>query len=182
MSRVKSRPDGYLIAIIGDEDTATGFLLAGVGDKEGTNGSNYFVVDPSTFGASACIRMYPHAPELRATRLLTYVRHPIENTPVPAIEEAFKKFVEREDIAILLINQYVCFASSASAPSAPVGFLLTNDSVSVYAQIADKIRGAISKFNEPMPAILEIPSKEHPYDPNKDYILQRVRGMLGSSS
>lgn len=28
------------------------------------------------------------------------------------------------------------------------------------------------------PAILEIPSKEHPYDPNKDSILQRVKLMV----
>lgn len=50
MSRktLKSRVGGYLIAIIGDEDTATGFLLAGVGENHITNGSNYFVVDPST--------------------------------------------------------------------------------------------------------------------------------------
>lgn len=30
-----------------------------------------------------------------------------EDTPVPAIEDAFKRFTEREDIAIVLINQYV---------------------------------------------------------------------------
>lgn len=45
---LKSREGGYLIAIIGDEDTATGFLLAGVGDNQPSHGSNYFVVDPST--------------------------------------------------------------------------------------------------------------------------------------
>ena len=99
-----------------------------------------------------------------------------ENTPVPAIEEAFKKFVERDDIAILLINQYVCSILALA------GYLRQPSNSLRDAQIADKIRAVISKFNEPMPAILEIPSKEHPYDPNKDYILQRVRGMLGSSS
>lgn len=44
---IRSREGGYLIAIIGDEDTATGFLLAGVGDNQPTHGPNYFVVDPS---------------------------------------------------------------------------------------------------------------------------------------
>lgn len=48
-------------------------------------------------------------------------------------------------------------------------------------QIADKIRPAISKFHAAVPAVLEIPSKEHPYDSSKDSILQRVRGMLGPS-
>lgn len=118
--QLRSREGGYLIAVIGDEDTATGFLLAGIGQND-TNGSNYFVVDP-------------------------------KDTPAQAIEEAFKRFTEREDIAILLINQY----------------------------IADKIRPAVSKFTAAVPAILEIPSKEHPYNPAKDSILQRVRGMLGA--
>lgn len=30
-----------------------------------------------------------------------------------------------------------------------------------------------------MPAVLEIPSKEHPYDANQDGIMQRVKGMFG---
>ncbi len=55
-SRLKSRGEGYLIAVIGDEDTATGFLLAGVGSKEESGTSNYFVVDSST--CSFTRRMY----------------------------------------------------------------------------------------------------------------------------
>lgn len=46
--QIKSREGGFLIAVIGDEDTATGFLLAGVGDNHPSHGSNYFVVDSST--------------------------------------------------------------------------------------------------------------------------------------
>ena len=32
---------------------------------------------------------------------------------------------------------------------------------------------------QPIPAVLEIPSKEHPYDPNQDSILERVKGLFG---
>jgi len=32
---------------------------------------------------------------------------------------------------------------------------------------------------QPVPAILEIPSKEHPYDANQDSILLRVKNILG---
>jgi V-type H+-transporting ATPase subunit F len=47
--RVDGRSDStYLIAVIGDEDTVTGFLLAGVGQNDGNRDPNYFVVDPST--------------------------------------------------------------------------------------------------------------------------------------
>ena len=35
------------------------------------------------------------------------------------------------------------------------------------------------KHLQPIPAVLEIPSKEHPYDPNQDSILERVKGLFG---
>ncbi len=38
---------GKLIAIIGDEDTVTGFVLAGVGQKS-VDGSNFLVVKTGT--------------------------------------------------------------------------------------------------------------------------------------
>ncbi len=37
-----------------------------------------------------------------------------EETPVQAIEDAFKRFTDRDDIAIVLINQYVSFVSVTS--------------------------------------------------------------------
>ena len=67
-----------LIAVIGDEDTVTGFLLAGVGDakpKKSKAGPNYFVVG--------------------------------KQTPVADIEAAFKAMVARPDIAMLLICQHI---------------------------------------------------------------------------
>lgn len=45
----KSRPGGYLIAVIGDADTVAGFLMAGVGERDGKKDVNYFEVDLSTF-------------------------------------------------------------------------------------------------------------------------------------
>jgi V-type H+-transporting ATPase subunit F len=35
-----------IICVIGDEDTVTGFLLAGVGQRD-SNGANFLVVDAS---------------------------------------------------------------------------------------------------------------------------------------
>ena len=37
------------------------------------------------------------------------------------------------------------------------------------------IRHVIDRHDKPIPAILEIPSKDHPYDPNKDSILRRAK-------
>ena len=42
-------------------------------------------------------------------------------------------------------------------------------------QIAEMIRHVINDYNEALPAVLEIPSKDHPYDPNKDSILRRAK-------
>ncbi|KAG6545411.1 hypothetical protein Mapa_013011 [Marchantia paleacea] len=109
-----------LIAIIGDEDTVTGFLLAGVGNVDLRRKTNYLVVD--------------------------------SKTTIKAIEDAFKDFTNREDVAIVLISQY----------------------------IASMIRFQIDSYNKPLPAILEIPSKDHPYDPSQDSILSRVKHMFSA--
>jgi V-type H+-transporting ATPase subunit F len=37
------------------------------------------------------------------------------------------------------------------------------------------IRHVIDNHNEPSPAVLEIPSKDHPYDASKDSILRRAK-------
>lgn len=68
------------------------------------------------------------------------------------IAKAFDNFTsERKDIAILLINQH----------------------------IAELIRSHVDNFTNAFPAILEIPSKDHPYDPEKDSVLKRVRRLFG---
>lgn len=69
------------------------------------------------------------------------------------IEEAFREFTNREDVAVLLINQV----------------------------IAATIRHLLDGYTKPVPAILEIPSKDAPYDPSQDSVLQRVRFMFGES-
>lgn len=65
-----------------------------------------------------------------------------KNTSVTDIEETFKSFVSRDDIAIILINQH----------------------------IAEIIRYTVDDHTASIPAVLEIPSKEMPYDPSKVYI------------
>jgi len=73
-------------------------------------------------------------------------------TEVSTIEGAFESFTrERKDIAIVLINQH----------------------------IADKIRGKVDQYNEAFPSLLEIPSKDHPYDPERDSVMKRVRKLFG---
>ena len=111
--------EGSLIAVIGDEDTVTGFLLAGVGNVDTRRNTNFLVVDAKT--------------------------------TKKAIEDAFKDFTSREDIAVVLITQTV----------------------------ADTIRYLVDAQVVPVPAVLEVPSKDAPYDATKDSILSRVQHLLG---
>ncbi|CAD6222665.1 unnamed protein product [Miscanthus lutarioriparius] len=111
-----------LIAIIADEDTVTGFLMAGVGNVDLRKKTNYLLVD--------------------------------NKTTVKQIEDAFKEFTTREDIAVVLISQY----------------------------IANMIRFLVDSYNKPVPAILEIPSKDHPYDPAHDSVLSRVKYLFSAES
>ncbi|WFD25287.1 H(+)-transporting V1 sector ATPase subunit F [Malassezia nana] len=130
MSSVQQAGGRSLIALIADEDSTTGFILAGIGDVNKDGDKNFFVVDTKTATGD--------------------------------IEEAFTRFTkEREDIAIVLINQH----------------------------IADKIRPLVDKYSQAFPALLEIPSKDHPYgtlhgwqltaDPAKDGVLKRVQKIFG---
>jgi V-type H+-transporting ATPase subunit F len=66
------------------------------------------------------------------------------------IEDCFKQFIKREDIAVILINQ----------------------------NIADMIRSVVDAYNKPIPAVLEIPSRDHPYNPEKDSILKLARKII----
>ena len=113
---------GKLIAVIGDEDTVTGFVLAGVGHRN-MEGSNFLVVKEG-------------------------------ETPLPTVEAAFVTLTSRVDVGILLINQHV----------------------------ANTIRHLLNDYTKPFPTVLEIPSKDHPYDADKDYIMVRVNQMLGHST
>jgi len=113
--------DGKLVAIIGDEDTVTGFLLAGVGHRTADK-SNFLVVKG--------------------------------DTPLSTVEAAFTDFTNRDDIGIVLINQHV----------------------------ANDIRHLLKTYTKTIPTVLEMPSKDQPYDPQRDYIMQRVSAMLNTES
>jgi V-type H+-transporting ATPase subunit F len=73
------------------------------------------------------------------------------DTKLQQVEQAFQDFSSRDDVGIILINQHV----------------------------ANNIRHVLKDYNSTIPTVLEIPSKEHPYDPEQDYIMQRVNLFLG---
>ncbi|GMI01045.1 hypothetical protein TrVE_jg11356 [Triparma verrucosa] len=113
-----SQSEGKLVAVIGDEDTVTGFLLAGCGHRTAES-TNFLVCD--------------------------------EKVTSVHVEEKFRELSTRPDVGIILINQHV----------------------------ASSIRHVLKDYTETIPTVLEIPSKDHPYDPEQDYIMQRVNMYLG---
>lgn len=87
-----------------------------------------------------------------------------------AIEAAFDRFTtERKDIAILLINQHVRLSQMH----------MVEQVLTCVVKIAEKIRHRVETYTAAFPALLEIPSKDHPYDPEKDSVLKRVRRLFG---
>lgn len=73
-----------------------------------------------------------------------------KDTTINEIEDTFRPFLNRDDIGIILINQY----------------------------IVETIRLALDAHRRSIPAVLEIPSNEHPYDAAKYFILRRTKGKL----
>lgn len=71
-------------------------------------------------------------------------------TSIEAIEEVFRDLTTRKDMAILLISQ----------------------------QVANRIRHLIEGYTEMFPTILEIPSKDHPWDPEQDTVLRKVNRLF----
>mmetsp|Transcript_19118 Transcript_19118/g.32488 ORF Transcript_19118/g.32488 Transcript_19118/m.32488 type:complete len:124 (+) Transcript_19118:26-397(+) len=75
-------------------------------------------------------------------------------TPVPEIRKAFMEFTQkRTDIGIVVINQH----------------------------IANIIRSDLDDYDKMIPTILEIPSKDHPYNPAKDFIMNKVARITGQT-
>ena len=46
-------------------------------------------------------------------------------------------------------------------------------------QVAEQIRHVLADYNEIMPTIVEIPSKDHPYAPDKDTMYMRILRLMG---
>ncbi|KAG2155459.1 ATP synthase (F/14-kDa) subunit-domain-containing protein [Suillus clintonianus] len=92
MASTTAFKDRNLIAVIGDEDSITGLLLAGIGHINEHQRKNFLVVDSSkVFGVFPVIACSEMSPE----------------TQISSIEAAFQEFTQRKDIAIVLINQHI---------------------------------------------------------------------------
>ena len=132
----------------------TGFLLAGVGHKDYRQNTNFLIVDTSKHTSSQeriAKKVRPNFPLPPPPKKFCVCSHRIAETTTKEIESTFAGFSQREDVAIIIIAQ----------------------------NVANEIRHLIERYDKAIPAILEIPAKDQPYDPNQDTMLTRVKGLLG---
>lgn len=144
--------DSKIICVIGDEDTVTGFLLAGIGQRD-AHGANFLVVDASASPFSPLPRPVARArcARRRLAHLACLLALAHAETPRDTLERTFKAMLARDDCGLLLINQ----------------------------PIADAIRPVVNAHRAIIPMVLEIPSKDVAYDAKKDPLMKRVLQMLG---
>ena len=76
-----------------------------------------------------------------------------KDTDDETIETTLRSFLERPDIGIVLISQ----------------------------NVAERVRNIIVEHNKVLPTILEIPSKDTPYEADKDTIVKRAAAILWGS-
>ena len=76
-----------------------------------------------------------------------------KDTDDETIETNLRSFLERTDIGIVLISQ----------------------------NVAERVRNIIVEHNKVLPTILEIPSKDTPYEADKDTIVKRAASILWGS-
>nr|XP_023019255.1 uncharacterized protein LOC111508069 [Leptinotarsa decemlineata] len=101
-----------LFAIIADEDTCVGYILAGIGQVDEYEKPNYFVVAEKTMDID--------------------------------IERALNDFLQRRDVAIVLIQK----------------------------EAAVRVHHTIHRHRRQLPVIMEIPGKNGPYEISIDHILE----------
>ena len=109
--------NNLLIGIIGDEETVTGFLLAGIGERN-DHFSNFLKVT--------------------------------SETDTNQIRDFFQELVSNGRVGIILISQ----------------------------DVAERIRETLDAYDEIIPTVLEIPSKNTPYSIEKDSIMQKALRQL----
>ena len=179
--------DDKLICVMGDEDTVTGFMLAGVGQRD-AKGANFLVVDASAWHGGGVMaarrrrrrrggggggsgdaarrrsgarrsprRACIHSSSTACSHAPLPPPFPPPETAKETVEATFAGFLARGDVGLIIINQ----------------------------PVADSIRAAISAHTDKVPMVLEIPSaggSAGAFDPKKDPVMRRVMQMLGEEA
>ena len=194
MSKAENRG---LIAVIGDEDTVTGFLLAGTGEVDAKQARNFLVVTPhTTIGAlevgarggtraaflrsaavpltpatCLCCRSFSGKPwRVRTLPLCSSTRYVIDAARCPWRRRA------------AAAPRCSPFPRPSLRPTRSAGCSTTtrpfSPPFSRYAGAPTRSRNRTAALTN----CTQIPSKESPYDPSKDSVMARVKLLFGSGN
>ena len=143
------------------EDTVTGFLLAGIGQRDAA-GANFLVVDAKM--------------------------------PPADVAAFFDSLLARGDVGLIIVSQPVADSIRATvvAHTATIPMVRRGAAQRGAAHCYPRQAGEISRRTHTLPPrlalsrarapqVLEIPSTQSPYDPNKDQLMKRVLQMLGEA-
>ena len=122
MAKIVYPKKQMLIAVCADDQTVTGFLLTGMGEKDKKGNQNYLIADKETTDEQ--------------------------------VRQAVSGWLDSDDIAILLIAQ------------------------NQAERVRDLIVAHQTDEKKILPTVLEMPSKEEPYDPTKDPVLLKACSVL----
>lgn len=152
--RALTRPSFRLPSFGRVQDTVTGFLLAGIGQRD-SKGANFLVVDASESGSAWSGRSQRATSSLHSHRLAAVATppHARAETTRETIEKTFNSFVSREDVGLVLINQ----------------------------AIAESIRPVVLAHKAVIPMVIEIPGRDAAASAATDPIMKRVLQMLGEA-
>lgn len=103
------------------------------------------------------------------------------------IRHVISNFQKVHSIFLFLNESPWCLRLHNSAPWLLLNLISGHDFAQVHPQLQEQTvltcfriqMASVKPVLQPIPAILEIPSKEHPYNAKQDSILTRVAGMLG---
>jgi vacuolar-type H+-ATPase subunit F/Vma7 len=154
------------------QDSITGLLLAGIGHITDQQRKNFLVVDPSTSSSQYAVTHQPS-------------NHPTNSgsAGTAAILHRDPNVRHRSCIPRLYRTKRHCHSSDQPTCTpilAPLSlYLPLMKPPRPRTQVADRIRPTVDRYQAAFPALLEIPSKEHPYGTSLHVVYTlHVRGML----
>jgi ATP synthase F subunit len=197
MARAASE-EGALVAVIADEDTITGFLLAGVGDVDLRKRTNFLVVDGKTTvrHIEATFKDFTNRDDVAIVLISQPIANMIRNVIANHAKARAAAAGRVGAAAAAAVGRPGSGAGgrrpSGRAPPAAAAPLGLGRRRRVRRRPPRAPRPPRRRRSPPLrptapshsqrqaiPAVLEIPSKDSPYDPNQDSLLLRVRHLLG---
>lgn len=185
MARAAGGEDGALVAVIADEDTITGFLLAGVGDVDLRKRSNFLVVDGKTTArqVEAAFKDFTGREDvaivLVSQPIANMIRHVIANHNKVGFISCCMRARGRAGIVAQAQAPHVCQCWRWQGRCRRVGMQHARPSPAAAWPLLPRLTPHHPCSPQAIPAVLEIPSKDSPYDPNQDSLLNRVKHLLG---